>query len=89
MWNQWGGKSVSRHNHHSALQRAKLWWVYRDTGMMETVLAMGVDGYTGVMEMDGVTGSIYSGDFRIDRLLYLISYHLIIQGITHSIFPNI
>jgi hypothetical protein len=39
--------------------------------------------------MDGVTGSIILGDPGVDRLhriLYLISYHLIIQRTTHFIF---
>jgi len=43
-----------------------------------------------VAEMDRVMGSIYSADLTVDSLynviLYLISSHLIIQGITHSIF---
>jgi len=54
---------------------------------------------TAVMEMDGATGSIYSGDPGVDRSqlashrildlvshLLSISYRLIIQRIIHSIF---
>jgi len=48
-------------------------------------------GDTVVAEVDGVMGTIYSGDPGVDSLhhliLYLISSHLIIQRITHSIFP--
>jgi len=48
----------------------------------------GVRG-SGVAEMDGVTGGIYSGDPGVDslhRILYLISYHLIIRRTIYSIF---
>jgi hypothetical protein len=79
---------------HSAWQRTELRRVYGDTGMMETDWATGAYGDTGVAVMDGVTGGIYSGDTGVDslhRILYLVSYHLIsshliIQRITHSIF---
>jgi len=54
--------------------------------MMEMDWATGVYGDTGVTGMDGATGSIYWGDPGVDRL-HLISYHIIIQRITHSIFP--
>jgi len=42
--------------------------------------ATGAYGDTGVAEMDQLTGSIYSGDPRVDnlhRILYIVSYHLI------------
>jgi hypothetical protein len=75
------GKSVSHHHRHSAWQRTERRRMYGDTGMTE------MDWATGVTEMDGATGSIYSGDPGVDRSC--ISYHLIIQRITHSIFPNL
>jgi len=82
------GKSVSHHHRHSAWQRTELRRVYGDTGMTEMDWATGADGDTGVTEMDGATGSIYSGDPGVDRLSsHRILYHLIIQRITHSIFP--
>jgi len=77
------GKSVSHHHRHLAWQRTELRRVYGDTGMTEMDWATGADGDTGVMEMDGATGSIYSGDPGVDS----ISSHLIVQRITHSIFP--
>jgi len=63
-----GGKSFSHHHRHSAWQRTELRRVYGDTG---------------ITEMNGATGSIYSGDPGVDSILS----HLIIQRITHSIFP--
>jgi len=58
--------------------------------MMETDWATGAYWDTGVAEMDGVMGGIYSGDPGVDSLhlvsYHLISSHLIIQRITHSIF---
>jgi hypothetical protein len=53
------GKSVSYHHFHSAWQRTELHPIYRDTGMTVMDWAMGADRDTGVMEMDGETGSIY------------------------------
>jgi len=47
------GKSVCHHHRHSAWHRTARGWVYRDTR---------------VTEMDGATGSIYSGDPGVDRL---------------------
>jgi hypothetical protein len=85
------GKSVSHHHRQSAWQRTDLRRGYGDSGMMETDWATGAYGDTGVAEMDGVTGGIYSGDPGVDSLHrimhHLVSYHLIIQRITHSIFP--
>jgi hypothetical protein len=59
---------------------------YRDDGD-----GLGNGGVQGswVAEMDELTGGIYSGDPGADslhRILYVISYHLIIQPTTHSIF---
>jgi len=58
--------------------------------MMETDWTTGAYGDTGVPEMDRVTGSIYLGDPRVDSLhcilYHLISSHLILQSIKHSIF---
>jgi len=50
-----------------------------------------VYGDTGVMEMDGATGSTYLGDPGVDRLTselasHLIVSHIIRQRITHSTF---
>jgi len=48
--------------------------------MMETDWATGAYGDTGVVEMDRVTGGIYSGHPGVDSLhhiLYLISSHII------------
>jgi len=46
--------------------------------MTEMDWATGADGDTGVTEMDGATGSIYSGDPGVDRLSsHRILYHLI------------
>jgi hypothetical protein len=87
-------KSVSHHHRQSAWQTIELQRVYGDKGMMEADWVTGTYGDTGVAEMDEVTGGIYSGDSGVDslhRILYLVSYHLIsshliIQRITHSIF---
>jgi hypothetical protein len=59
---------------------------YRDDG--DRLGDRGVRG-SGVADMDRATEGIYSGDPGVDsllRILYLISYHLIIQRIIHSIF---
>ena len=56
--------------------------------MMEMDRATGAYRDTGVVEMDRVTGGIYSEDPGVESLhhiLYLISSHLIVQRITHSI----
>jgi hypothetical protein len=60
--------------------------------MMETDWAKRVYGHTGVAEMHGAKG-VYTKkalglmDYIMDCVLYLISSHLIIQRITHSIIP--
>jgi len=74
------GKSVSHHHPQSTWQRTELRQVYGDTGVMETDWETGAYRDTGVAEMDGVMGGIYSGDPGVDsvhRILYLISSHLI------------
>jgi len=76
------GKSISHHHCKSAWQRTELQRVYAGTGMTETDWETGVYWDTGVAEMDGVMGGIYSGNPGVDslhRILYLISSHLIIQ----------
>jgi len=49
-----------------------------------------VYGDAGVVEMHGVTGSIYSGDPGVDSLHHILnlisSHHLVIQRILHYIF---
>jgi hypothetical protein len=88
------GQSVAHHHHHSTWARTELLQVYRDIGMMETDSATGEYGDTGVAEIDGGMGCFYLGDPKVDsfhRSLYLIldhliSSHLIIKLITHSIF---
>jgi len=56
--------------------------------MMQIDWMMGADRDTGVTEMDGAMGSIYSGDPGVDGLsAQHVSYHLIIQRNTHSVFP--
>jgi len=80
------GKSVSHHHRHSAWQRTERRRVCGDTGMTEMGWATGAYGDAGVTEMGCATGSIYSGDPGVDRS-HLVPYHLIIQRITHSIFP--
>jgi len=58
------------------------WW--KRTGRQQ------VYGDTWVAEMNGVSESIYLGDPRVGnlyRILYLISYYLILQQIPHSIIP--
>jgi len=51
--------------------------------MTEMDWATGADGDTRVTEMDGATGSIFSGDPEVDRISsHIILYHLIIQRIT-------
>jgi hypothetical protein len=55
--------------------------------MIEMHWATWAYGDTGVVEMDGVTGSIYLGDPRVDNLhciLYLISSHTILSY--HKLF---
>jgi hypothetical protein len=71
------GKSVSHHHRHSACLRTELRRVYGATGMTQVDCATGADRDTGVTEMDGAMGSIYSGDPGVDRLSsHLISsYH--------------
>jgi len=59
---------ISNTNCQSAWQRTERWWVYGDTGMTE------MDWPTGVTEMVGVTGSIYSGDHGVDRSHIILSY---------------
>jgi len=75
------GKSVSHHHNCSAWQRTEWRWVYGDSG---------------VTEIDGVAGSIYSTDPGVDRLspelvshliTSCISNHVIIQPITHCSNP--
>jgi len=73
-------KSVSDHrHHHSAWQSTELRRVYGDTGMMEMDWVTWRDGDTGVTEMNGATGTIYSGDPRVDRLSSHPAYHHIIE----------
>ena len=44
--------------------------------MMETDWAPGAEGDTGGTKMDGATGSIYSGDPRVDSISsHLVSFH--------------
>jgi len=71
------GQYDSNHHRHSAWQRTEPWQVYGVTGMMEMDWVMGADRDTGVMEMGGAMGSIYSGDPGVNKLpSYLISsYH--------------
>ena len=69
-------KSISHHHHQSTWQGTELRLVYGNTRMTETDWARGVYRDTGVAEMDGVTGGIYSGDPGVDslhRILDLIS----------------
>ena len=54
---------------------------------METDWATGAYRDTGVVEMDWVTGSMFSGDPGVDISSDLISSHLIIQRLKHSIVP--
>jgi len=80
------GKSVSRHPSDSTWGRSERQQVCGDTGIMEMGWGTAVYGDPGVPEMGCSTGSIFLGDPRLDRY-YFIAYHLIQQGITHSIFP--
>jgi len=95
------GKSVSHHHHHhhyhrSAWQRTERRRAYGDTGIMETDwVTAGVRRYRdegdrlgegGCTEMDGATGSIYSGDPGIDRLSSALASHLASRLVSSHIF---
>jgi len=55
-----------------AWQGTELQRVYADTGMLEMNRPMGVYRDPGLAEMDGVTGSLFSADPRVDRLHFIL-----------------
>jgi len=55
-------QSGSYHDPHSSWLRTELWEMYTDTAMMETDWVRGAHRDTERSKIDGLPGSIYSGD---------------------------